>query len=263
MSEEQLSPQIDSPPGTADAADAAPAADPVSSGPIATAAAKATAYYAAADAPAPTVSTETDPVVAAAKATEATPLPPARFSALWCVKCGQRVPLALPNSGLFERCRRCGAELMAESYPALLQAGPRGETAKAVLMDDQASCYNHPHKKAVVPCDDCGRFLCSLCQTQLGGKQLCPACYEAAMGQATAGASGHNSIFKYDSLALLFAVLPTIITPVISVFLVLFYWRRPRSILPKGRWKAIAALVLALGQIAFWCLSFYSKFTRM
>ena len=38
-----------------------------------------------------------------------------------------------------------------------------GEDRAASALDGEASCYFHAHKRAAVPCDGCGRFLCSLC----------------------------------------------------------------------------------------------------
>ena len=46
-----------------------------------------------------------------------------------------------------------------------------------------AACFFHARKRAAVPCDRCGRFLCRLCDLDFGdGRHLCPECLRAGRG---------------------------------------------------------------------------------
>ena len=69
------------------------------------------------------------------------------------------------------------------------------------MESDQASCFYHPNKKASVPCDNCGRFLCALCDVDFGGRRLCPACIEAGSGTESETTLDTRRIL-YDKLAL-------------------------------------------------------------
>src|SRR4029453_12242931 len=60
-------------------------------------------------------------------------------------------------------CPACGTLLEVEVFPAFHRSLPAVAAAEAVLTDEEASCFFHPEKKAVVPCQACGRFLCLLC----------------------------------------------------------------------------------------------------
>jgi len=117
---------------------------------------------------------------------------------------------------------------------------------------DQASCFYHPNKTASVPCDNCGRFLCALCDVDFGGKRLCPACIEAGSNKESASALDTDRIL-YDTLALFLAIVPTFFTQLAAIFLAIKYWSSPISIPSRGplRWRWILAVLIALLELWF------------
>lgn len=125
------------------------------------------------------------------------------------------------------------------------------------MVEGESSCFFHPQKKAVVPCGGCGRFLCALCDCQLGKEHLCPACLETGKTKGKISALEHRRT-RYDSIALTLAVLPmlpvfpTLITAPMVLFVVIRYWNKPRSFAPVSRARLILASMLAVLQITGW-----------
>jgi len=124
-------------------------------------------------------------------------------------------------------------------------------------MADESSCFYHPQKKAVRPCDGCGRFLCALCNCELLGQHFCPASLEAGKSKKKIQKL-ENQRTRYDSIALSLAVLPmlifyfTIITAPMALFVAIRYWNAPASLVGQNRLRSIAAILLALLQIGGW-----------
>ena len=91
-------------------------------------------------------------------------------------------------------------------FPCAVPAATRGRRGEAVMVEGESSCFYHPQKKAVVPCQGCGRFLCALCDCGLHGEHFCPACLEVGRqkGRITRLESQRT---LYDAIALAVAVL--------------------------------------------------------
>jgi hypothetical protein len=154
-------------------------------------------------------------------------------------------------------CPSCGVPLRVDVFPALFRKITPGQTAQAVIMADESSCFYHPQKKAVRPCDSCGRFLCALCDCELLGQHFCPACLETGKSKRKIQ-NLENQRTRYDSIALSLAVLPmlifyfTIITAPMALFVAIRYWRAPASLVGQNRTRYLVAILVALLQIAGW-----------
>ena len=195
---------------------------------------------------------------------------------LICDRCRTVLTGGLVNTPEPVACPGCHAPLLARVFPAFSRAGTGGHASESVVSDEDASCFYHPRKKAVVPCVRCGRFLCALCDLELDGRHLCPGCVEA--GRAADGqAALQNGVWLgnrtlHDKLALLLAVVPlfplflafTMLTAPVALFLVIRYWNEPRQRpMPQGRARLIVAGMLALGQIGFWGYILYRSFHHL
>lgn len=152
----------------------------------------------------------------------------------------------------------CQRETRVEVFPALARPVAQGSSAEAVLLEGEAACFYHPQKRAVVPCSACGRFLCALCDLEFNAQHLCPACLESGQrkGQLTALDMRRT---LYDSGALTLAVVPVLLcwpvsflTAPAAIGLAVYGWRKPGSILPRTRARAVAAIALGLLQIVGW-----------
>jgi hypothetical protein len=185
-----------------------------------------------------------------------------------CPKCNA----SLLDASLFNRreltpCPMCAAPLQIEIFPALFRRITPGRDGEAVMVEGESSCFYHPQKKAVLPCEGCGRFLCALCDCELHGQHFCPACLEIGKKKGKIKRL-ENERMLYDSLALALAVLPllifyfTLITAPMALFVSLRYWNMPRSIVHRTRWRFVVAILFATLEIAGWATVFYMLATR-
>ena len=174
-----------------------------------------------------------------------------------CTKCRAPLPPAGYNAPRLSACLACGAPAQVAVFPAALRPPGPGAAAERLQAEGEAGCYYHPAKKAVVPCASCGRFLCAVCDVELNGEHLCPGCLETGRKKGRLHQL-ENTRTLYDSLALAVAVYPiilvwtTIIGAPIALYLAIRYWKAPSSVVPRSRWRAVLAIILALLQIGGW-----------
>ncbi len=181
---------------------------------------------------------------------------------LRCDKCQTPLPGAVVNTLTPVACPACRTALIVQVFPAFLRPVTRGRASEALASQEDAGCFYHPHKKAVVPCEDCGRFLCALCDLEIDGRHVCPSCVEIAR---QAGKSLHtgNERVLHDQVAAsvvligMFVGVSPITAPV-ALFMVIRYWNEPkRSPVPRSRSLLVVAGLLALLQIAGWLVFLY------
>lgn len=180
-----------------------------------------------------------------------------------CSVCTSILPREALNTRALTPCPSCGTLTRADVFPALFRKTEQGNPGELLLMDDEASCFYHPDKQAVIPCDSCGRFLCSLCDIELDNRHLCASCLETGQEKGKIkNLENHRTL--YDSIALHLAVLPvfiwftTIITAPVTIFLVIRHWKTPSSIIRRTKIRMILATLIAGGQIVGWTALIYS-----
>lgn len=130
------------------------------------------------------------------------------------------------------------------------------------MMEGEATCFYHAKKRAQVPCDECGRFLCAVCDLEVNGRHLCPQCLEtgAKKGKVQSLERGR---FRWDQVISTLLVLPLIscgfllpLTSLAALVLVVWKWKSPPSLVHNTRLSLIVCGVLALiefiGGCAFW-----------
>ena len=177
-----------------------------------------------------------------------------------CRKCASALPVESINSNVIIPCLSCGTRARVNVFPALFKAPEKPHTPDRIVMDKESSCFYHPEKKAVIPCDHCGRFLCTLCDVTYGERHLCPACVEQGADSITETPT-ENEYTYYDNIALLLAFGPILsmifwfITPItapLALFVVVRYWKRPLSTMPRRRWRYGVAALFAIAQMGAW-----------
>lgn len=175
---------------------------------------------------------------------------------LTCTRCNQGLPEEDWNAPEMRRCPACDAPFKAIAFPALLRE--RLPVQPAVFgSEGDATCFYHPRKKAVTPCDHCGRFLCALCEIEFRGERWCPACLESSRRK-----QNHLHLetrrTHYDSIALALATLPalllwpSLIGAPMAIYIALRHWRAPAGIVPRTRIRYPLALGLAGVQAIAW-----------
>ena len=188
---------------------------------------------------------------------------------LRCDKCQTVLPGAVVNTGTLVACPACNVPTLVQVFPAFSRPTARGRAAEALGSAEDASCFYHPNKKAAVPCDECGRFLCTLCDLDLDGRHVCPECVEIARKAGKTLRAGQRT--PHDQVALTVAwvgLIPlfwflSLVTGPAALFLALRYWNEPRrSPVPRGRWRLVVAGLLGLLQTSFWVFFLYSYSTN-
>lgn len=188
-------------------------------------------------------------------------------SLVQCPKCQAWLLDGVFNQPELSPCPACGVPLRVEVFPALFRRFNPGQSGETIMVEGESSCFYHPQKKAVLPCQGCGRFLCALCDCELNGQHFCPACLETGKTKGKIK-SLEDQRTLYDGIALSLAVYPmlifyfTIVTAPVALFVAIRYWNAPRSIMHRTKIRCVAAIVLALMQMAGWGLLFFVLATR-
>lgn len=171
-----------------------------------------------------------------------------------CLGCSHPLPLAEVTSPAGAQCPRCQTRQRGHAFPAAF--APAVTAISGDAMEGEASCFHHPTKLAVAPCDQCGRFLCSLCQFEIGAQNFCPSCIAAQ--RARQGSRWIGRRLNLDSVALAAATVPmlgvwtTIVGGPVAVYLGIRALSQPPGPVPRGRSRAIAAIVIGTIQVLAW-----------
>ena len=164
-----------------------------------------------------------------------------------CPSCGGEVRQAQTQNG-WQNCPYCQNRLQIYVWPVVRQ-----NTSAAVALSDQATCFFHPDKAFQACCQRCGRFVCALCDLQLGAEHVCPSCFER--GQVNSPAESGKAEWRhrdvlYDSIALTIGwawilFWPTIVAAIpTAIVLHVKYRKAPRSsLIPRRGWRFWMAYV--------------------
>lgn len=171
-----------------------------------------------------------------------------------CANCTHPIPPEYWNDPAENTCRGCGEPVVVRVFQALRRGLAKIDAAHAgTAVEGDATCFHHPQNPAVIACDECGRFLCSLCDLDLDGRHLCSICLDRGIHVEKADTLEERRV-QYDTLALhlLFWPIFTIWLPLFgapaALFFVIRNWKTRMSILPRGRFRLWLALLLALAE---------------
>ena len=183
-----------------------------------------------------------------------------------CTNCGYPQQAEVYNSPGLTACSHCSSRLRIYIFPALFAKNQPLKDDKVSLNGEEATCFYHPTRPAVVPCGSCGRYLCTLCEIEMGEETICPNCMDRASRNEEVNEL-IDSRTRYDSIALSLAVYPilfwfiTFMTAPISIYVTIRHWRSPLSILPRSRFRFVLAFIIAGIQISLWSVLLFSLVT--
>jgi len=173
--------------------------------------------------------------------------------------------IALDETGS-QTCPYCEKRLQIHIWPIVRQ-----NNNATTALSDQSTCFFHPDKAFQACCQRCGRFVCALCDLQLGAEHVCPACFER--GRTDSGAEVGKAEWRYrdvlyDSIALtvgwgwilfwpvIVAAIPTVIVLHVK------YRKAPRSyLIARSGWRFWAAYAGIIWAPLLFAISFLA--TRM
>ena len=182
-----------------------------------------------------------------------------------CTKCRAPLPPVLYNALELQVCPSCRARTQVNVFPAALRPPGPSSVGEAVMVEGEASCFYHPTKKAILPCESCGRFLCAICDVELNGQHICPSCLESGKKKGKLQQL-ENRRTRYDSIALAVAVFPAIMAwpsllgAPIALYISIRYWKAPLSIVRRSRWRFVVAIILAIAEIGIWTAIFIAMY---
>jgi hypothetical protein len=146
----------------------------------------------------------------------------------------------------WRNCPYCEERLQIGAWPVT-----RTNTNATIVTPEQATCFFHPDKAFQACCQRCGRFVCALCDLQLGMQHVCPTCFERGMadsGQADLKAEWRRRDVLYDSIAAALGWGWILVWPIIvaaiptTIYLHVKFRKAPSSYLvPRSGWRFWAA----------------------
>jgi hypothetical protein len=152
-------------------------------------------------------------------------------------------------------CMLCGSQNEFRVFPAALRLTPAPHLEAA--LDGEASCFDHPGKRATAACRHCGRFVCQLCSVEFGDEIWCSSCVTARAGSA-GGANPETSRTLYDSIALTVPLLSLVLWPFTAitgpgaVVFSILKWKEPLSLVRRNHWRFVAAILAGVAETAAW-----------
>ena len=182
-----------------------------------------------------------------------------------CPKCNSLLAREYFNTRRQVRCPVCKTDFRSAVYPAMYRPIDGSGSGELLTAHQQASCFFHQRKKAVVACSSCGRFLCALCDLDINGDHICPKCLQSGQTQRKLK-DLENKRVCYDTIALSVAIWPmitiwlTIMSAPIAIYLSIRHWKSPSSIIPRTKVRFVAAIGIASMQIGGWILILGSAF---
>lgn len=168
-----------------------------------------------------------------------------------CPSCRRPLPESAQDLAALQACPGCARPLEIQPFPGLTRIPAAGRPAESITGEGEAACFFHVTKKAVVPCDDCGRFLCALCDIELDGRHLCPSCLQA--GQARGELPGlERSRTRWDlvvwfvNLGLLTCIGAPIIA-ILNIVITSLCWNKPGSRTANHRTSMLLGTLVSVG----------------
>jgi DNA-directed RNA polymerase subunit RPC12/RpoP len=175
--------------------------------------------------------------------------------AIVCAACSSPVPREFWNREEGVRCRGCSQNVRVSVFPAVDRT-VAGVAPEALRGETEASCFYHSQSRAAKVCDQCGRFLCALCDLEVEGRHICPGCFESGISAHKIETAEPRRVM-YDNIAVALATLPfLLIWPAIvgapwSLVIVFTRWNAPSSVVPRTKIRFLIAAVFALAELGF------------
>ena len=160
-------------------------------------------------------------------------------------------------------CRLCGRQSTIVIFPALLEDSvpsppvlPHDPPA-----DGEAACFYSPSRRATKECSHCGVLISDVWAAQWGAQTVCLKCLDH-LREKGKDDRFNTSRTLWDNITLLLALTPVLLLPLMlfwwigiftapaALFVGLWHWNTPRTMVPRSRWRLVLGLLLALAQIA-------------
>lgn len=169
--------------------------------------------------------------------------------AIVCKGCRNPLPVVAENTGLLDSCATCKNPVRIDLFPRLKPAPPPAEP-QPLEVEDQATCYFHAHYQAEVPCEDCGRFLCRLCDVSFHGGHRCVVCIEQMQKKPDPLLITADVRWSTIAILILLVSIPfwflSFITLPVALVIFFKFGRRRDGVFPPSTLETVAFVFIAL-----------------
>jgi hypothetical protein len=174
-----------------------------------------------------------------------------------CPECQSVLQQVEPDESETVHCHSCGAAF--ELYLFRETIASPGTPEIELCAPGEASCFFHSTHRVTGNCDECGRFLCTLCLIPLGAQNICPEC----LHRSSQSNPLRNYLLLYDNIALFLAIGPmlsilfagfSLVTAPAALVSVFLFWRREKSAFRQPYIRFILAFLFGIGQVVCWVL---------
>lgn len=172
-----------------------------------------------------------------------------------CAKCHAPIPFAVLAECRVYQCSNCNTQQYTVLYPAIFHEAEKGENAEMLVVDEHATCFFHAKKVANVACDECGIFLCALCDLEVDNKHYCPKCFKNSKEKI---GTLQGRTFLFDDFMLALAIVPiiflyfTVLTAPATIIGSIYFWNKVKTPYPRSKWRFILAIIIATIEIIGW-----------
>jgi hypothetical protein len=176
----------------------------------------------------------------------------------YCPLCDRLLGPEFWNSGNFQACPACLAQVVTTTFPAITI--PSGASSIVACEPGDSSCFFHANNRAETICDGCGRFLCGLCSITFGKRKLCPDCVYRNRRQKSDPLLIDQAVL-FDNIAIAVLVLSVLtlaylllglVVGVLAVCLALVGWRYQQTLVHRSRFRFGLAVILGLIGAGLW-----------
>ena len=199
-----------------------------------------------------------------------------------CLHCERPLEILPRDRNTPDRvCGHCGARQLQFIYPAACGAAQDGYTPE--LLVEGASCFYHADVAADRPCDDCGRFVCTLCVIHMPEPashpadfpaSICPTCLAHRIEEEHVNPQWdlYRSTYpRHDFTAQILAVVPILLFPLfalvpvasgIVLYLAFRFGWTTRTPVRRYRGHMVAAAIVAVITLTIWIATMTSLIVR-
>ena len=182
------------------------------------------------------------------------------MSLVRCARCNAPTLLASSQGGdEVQTCPACKKVNHLRAFAALTAPSVRDrppQLPEDPSGDGEASCFYSPGRRATAECGHCGVLISNPWSAAWGSKTVCLKCLD----HLRADVKNHDFQSKrvlWDNTVLGLALLPltvffywtAFVTAPTAAFLGFWHWNSPRSLVPRGKWRLVLGMLLALAQV--------------
>ncbi len=174
-----------------------------------------------------------------------------------CPGCRQSNSVRIVPGQRETACWRCHRAVTSALFPALLPKPPPMPPGPGDMpAEGDMVCFYNPQRKATTSCDQCGVYISDAWKAKWGAKTLCLRCLDKLHAEKR-GTQFENSRVMWDNIVLMLALVPMtgilwvfgFFTAPIAMFLGIWAWKKPTSLVPRGKARMAIGLTLASLQV--------------